>query len=275
MAWYNPVSWFKGSGSTGSQPFDPSAPGPTTGIGPKPGNTLSGPTGELGRPDPNVDWHQPVFPSLDPGEKRAGLVGYDPRGYRTGAQTSALAEKMREMLPKMQEDYLQRGHSRERQGAKLGLQEDVKDIRESASSRGLLYSGLRQGSEAAASAERSSEMARGIAQVNRNTELMDMANKLDLQAIDQAFDIQNMEQQRYDLIENEINLLRQQDADIAGALGGFGGNLLGRVLGNRFGTSTETALGANFPEAGYNDSYADYSGIGDFGLPGIDRGMYS
>jgi hypothetical protein len=60
------------------------------------------------------------------------------------------------------------------------------------------------------------------------------AQEYDLKAIQTAFDIRNLEQGRYDLLENEILIDIQNKADVNAGLLGAAGTIGGKFAGNYF-----------------------------------------
>lgn len=99
-------------------------------------------------------------------------------------QSYEQAKKTRAQLPMMQ----QTARSQIGDAARVGLEDQLGGIREQASGRGLLYSGLRQAGEAGARAQMGADVARGTAQANRALE--DQAWGAEQQAL------QNMMQKR-------------------------------------------------------------------------------
>lgn len=157
------------------------------------------------------------------------------------------AKDFREDIPEMAQAQ---GEELKRQG-QASLDAGIKDIRKGMSSRGLLYSGLRQGKEAGLRGQVAMQMARGQAEIN--SELEDLARAKEYQA--SRYGLQGYEEAltRYENLYNKQmeNALRRrkQMSQIAGAAGYAAGTAMGWANENK----QDNGLVAG-------QSYIDYSG---------------
>jgi len=134
------------------------------------------------------------------------------------------ASQYREALPGFQEDQGNRAADQRR----MQLASQMKQIKSNANSRGLLYSGLRQGAEVAAAGDTMRNIAADRMRIN--AALQDRANAMETGAIDQDVSILGAEGGASDsafaaqMQQNQAN--QGLIAAGAGALGTLGGSYL-------------------------------------------------
>lgn len=115
--------------------------------------------------------------------------------------------------------------------ARRGLAQKMADIKAGASSRGLLYSGLRKGEEAAAAGASASGLAAERANINKQTE--NQAQQMENSAISAGMDLQKQKQQIADYNANQQLQSQQQKSGLMKGLGGAAGGLIGTAAGGR------------------------------------------
>lgn len=155
------------------------------------------------------------FPQID---ERVGQLNDEQRSE---------AGRFRNDLPGLKEQQFNLA----RDQAAQGLKGQTRDIRQGASSRGLLYSGLRQGAENAAQGSASSGLSAQREAINRK--LGQQANEMDQSSIQSGVDLMALRRNREDLM-NGANKSDQERASGAksGIMGGFG-SLLGGIAGRK------------------------------------------
>lgn len=124
---------------------------------------------------------------------------------------------------------------KERQGelagndSRLALSQKLNDIKQNASSRGLLYSGLRQGAESGAAAQAGGDLAAQREAINQRLE--SQGNAFDTQAIQTGMGVANQQQGMNDFVYNQALAQRQQRNQALGGLGQGIGALAGSTAG--------------------------------------------
>lgn len=109
------------------------------------------------------------------------------------------------------------------------LAQKLADVRSGANRRGLLYSGLRQGAERGAGSDAASTMA--SSRMNINNAVDDQANALDSQALNSAFQVQQMQQDLNDTAYQDALTRRKQSMGIMSMLGAGLGGIAGAQAG--------------------------------------------
>lgn len=140
-----------------------------------------------------------------------------------------ISDKFRRDAPAIQEKGIGAIGDEERKNAKSGIQ----DIRKGASSRGLLYSGLRQGAEAGRIGESQSRIAGRAADLSDKIE--QQKDYLDQQAVDAGLNKQSAElgMARSDYANN-LKASQERSSGIkkiAGMIGNVGGMAMGGMGG--------------------------------------------
>lgn len=144
----------------------------------------------------------------------------DPRLRSMRDKQFQLAQEYREKAPGLAEQrYALAGDQ-----ARRGLQGDIKQIGTSANSRGLLYSGLRQGAEAQAGQQAASGLAQRRASIIGDVE--GQQNQMDRSAIQSGLNVQNIEQGRLDQIYQDAMKRRQEQMALNQSPVGIIGNVL-------------------------------------------------
>lgn len=176
-------------------------------------------------------------------------------GYRQNTlkdQMFSEAEQFRKDLPGIAGEQ---SGLLEKQG-QAAIDQGTKDIRKGYSSRGLLYSGLRQGAESSLRGQVASELASGRAQLNR--ELEDLARAKEYEATKYGLQGYEEARQRYENLYNQQmqNALerRRRVSQIGGAVGYLAGSYLGSKP-----EQAQMDTGPGIETTG--QSYTDYSGI--------------
>jgi hypothetical protein len=105
------------------------------------------------------------------------------------------------------------------------LASDIAGVQTRANSRGLLYSGLRQGSEIGAASRAGSDLAKKRMQINQEAE--SQADDYDSQALQSGVGLQQLEQQRLDR-DYEYAIEKKKEKSI---WGDGSGKLVGGLLG--------------------------------------------
>lgn len=156
-----------------------------------------------------------------------GPAGMDPRLHDALQGQLDYAKEFRSSLPGMQQEA---GGVAENQ-SKRQLAGDLVRNKQNASSRGLLYSGVKQMGDASAQAQ--SQAGLNAKKFSVNKELEGQANEAEQQAIKAAQDQQNLESdlrgQMYDVALSNANAKR----GALGALGGAVGSAVGAGLGKK------------------------------------------
>lgn len=189
----------------------------------------------LTSPDRNYATNS-ILKHLGNAGKKENVMGIANRilgGYRQGELKNELtseAKKFRADLPEMQAE--QSGLLRKE--AERTLEGGVRDIRKGYSTRGLLYSGLRQGAESGLKGQVAAEMARQQAGIN--AELEDLARAREYQAARIGLEGYEEARNRFEELYNKQmqNALsrRRRIANLGGAVGyGVGAYLGGRDTG--------------------------------------------
>jgi hypothetical protein len=128
---------------------------------------------------------------------------------------------------------------KERQGelagndSRLALSQKLNDIKQNASSRGLLYSGLRQGAESGAAAQAGGDLAAQREAINQRLE--GQGNAFDTQAIQTGMGVANQQQGMNDFVYNQALAQRQQKSQAMGGLGEGLGALAGSTAAKKKG----------------------------------------
>jgi len=140
-----------------------------------------------------------------------------------------ISDKFRKEAPTIQEKGIGAIGDEERRSAKAGIQ----DIRKGASSRGLLYSGLRQGAEAGRIGESQSRIAGRAADLSDQIE--QQKDNLDNQAVQAGLSKQAAElgMASEDYASN-LEKAKQRTSGIkkiAGMIGNVGGSAMGSAMG--------------------------------------------
>lgn len=117
------------------------------------------------------------------------------------------------------------------ESARQGLSQKLANIRSGANSRGLLYSGLRQGAEAGAGSDAAGQVAQERAQIN--TAVEDQANSLDSQALNSAFSVQKAQQELNDSAYQDALKRKSQGMSLMGMVGGAAGSIGGMAAGSK------------------------------------------
>lgn len=169
---------------------------------------------------------QQGYQFLDRANRRIGNVpGY--QGYQIGPESQGLlnqqqtaAKQFRSGLPA----YEQQQYLGAENNARRNLANKMSGITGNYASRGLLYSGLKQGAQSQAGSDTASQLAQQ--RMGINTGALDMANQMENQAIQSGMQTQAMKQQ---LKDDEYNRnLQYQQASQQGA-GGLTRNLGGGI----------------------------------------------
>ena len=191
----------------------------------------------------------------------AGIIGI---GQQEGEQEAiakaqgtqdALAQKRLEYQRKLSKEasdfrdklpgYKNEAFNIQEDSAKLGLAKDLSDVRKDANSRGLLYSGIRQGAEADTLANFYADQSSERAKINQGAE--DIARGMEEKALGVGLlgqqEQQALNDRAYDMA------LQQRAARGSGVskLMGVGGGLLGGMAGKKgpsTGESINTAAGS-------------------------------
>lgn len=112
--------------------------------------------------------------------------------------------------------------------ARANVAGGTQDVTRSSNQRGLLYSGLRQGGQAAVGAQAANQLANQTAGFNQYAN--QVANQMDAQAIGTGLMAQQQQQQANDFNYNQALNLYNQRSQALGGLGGVLGQVGGRAL---------------------------------------------
>jgi len=148
------------------------------------------------------------------------------RGYedqRKAAQADAA--NFRSSMPGLN----QMATSQQGEEGRLGLAKKLTDIKRGASSRGLLYSGIKQGADQEAATGLASELS-GQA-YSTNQALENQAKQMEDQAVDAGLNEQNMKQKANQQAYQTALQRRQENQAGLGSLMGGAGSLFGSILG--------------------------------------------
>lgn len=147
------------------------------------------------------------------------------------------AKEFREQLPETEQKLIgQLGQETSR-----GLNKNIQGIREGASSRGLLYSGMRQGAEAGARNQAGGLLARGQQGIKES--LRKQAESLDNQAIQSGIDIQQSQQRIADMAYQQALAEMQSENSMFGSIMGAVGTAVGMAYGGPAGAAAGGAAG--------------------------------
>lgn len=142
----------------------------------------------------------------------------DPRLGALRDQQLNQAKDFRAGLPQYQENQFNAAADASRRQ----LAGDISGVRKSANQRGMLYSGLRQGAEAAAGGNAAAALAKRRVAINQ--ESGERADALDNQALQSGMAVQQLEQKRLDTAyERALDRQKQKQAGLGSIAGGFGG----------------------------------------------------
>ncbi len=148
-------------------------------------------------------------------------LSLDPRLKDLQAQTVAQAESFQNNLP----GYQQNLYNQAENSGRLGLAQKMAGIKASANSRGLLYSGLKQGQEATAGGENAANLARQRAGINEQSQAI--SNRMNQSAIQSGLEMQGAQQQMADQnYQTQLGQAQQKQQAAKGLISGFG-----RMLG--------------------------------------------
>lgn len=146
-------------------------------------------------------------------------------------------KQLRDKQAKQAQDYRENmSNMKEEQGvqsqenARQTLANRLANIRAGSNSRGLLYSGLRQGAESQAGTDTAGQVAQERAQINNSVE--DQANQLDSTALNSAFQTQGLQQQLNDSAYQDALQRRKQGISLLGTVGGALGGMVGAGAGS-------------------------------------------
>lgn len=146
----------------------------------------------------------------------------DPRLKEIRDRQYGLASEYREKAPGL----AQQRYSLAEDQSRTNLSDKYRDITKSANQRGLLYSGLKTSSEAEASGEAASGLAKTRAGIN--DEIRSRQEALDQSAFETGAKVQQLEQARLDTMYNQaMNARREQLAQQSSPFGIVGGILKG------------------------------------------------
>lgn len=119
--------------------------------------------------------------------------------------------------------------------SRRGLAEQISGIKQGASQRGLLYSGLRSGAESNAASGAQSDLAAQRAQINQNLE--DTAQGMEQGALQSGMQrYGNQLQESSDTYQQALQRMKDQQSQqsgILGAAGSVGGMLLGNFMDSK------------------------------------------
>lgn len=139
------------------------------------------------------------------------------------------AKKFRAQMGDMSQKQYQQAEDTSRRG----LAESMSGIKQGASQRGLLYSGLRSGAEANAASGAQSDLAAQRAEINQNLE--NTAQGMEQGALQSGMQRYGTQlQQSSDTYQQALQKMKDQQAQqagIMGAAGSVGGMLLGGMPG--------------------------------------------
>jgi hypothetical protein len=164
-------------------------------------------------------------PDRSPG---AFIPEVDPRLQNISTQQTSQAQNFRSNLP----TYTQDKYNIASDMAKQKLGQDMNAIRSGASSRGLLYSGLREGREAQAQGAMVSNLARQRTDINRDAE--NEARGMEMGAINSGMSLQQANQARQDAIYNAALDKYMNRKSPGQAIGGILGSVGGMAAGGAF-----------------------------------------
>lgn len=150
----------------------------------------------------------------------------DPRLAQMRDQQLQQAKSFRTELPTYKDSQFNAAADASRRA----LAGEVAGVRRSANSRGLLYSGLRQGAEAAASGNAAAALAKRRVAINQESN--DRADALDNQALQSGLAIQGLEQNRLDTAYDRALGRQKAKAAAQSSFASGAGGLLGS-LGKR------------------------------------------
>lgn len=155
--------------------------------------------------------------------------GVDPEIYKQQLEQQRQAKEFEANAPKMGEDIYNRVAGNERKN----LAKQMSGVRNNYSSRGLLYSGLRQGDELATQEQSGSRLASARAGINKD--LNDQVQNMNDMAIKSGLDIQQQSQGIQDQVFNQALMNMQNSMSSNAALGGAVGQAAGSYLGSKSG----------------------------------------
>lgn len=156
--------------------------------------------------------------SRDPSKN--GIPELDPRiGQIANEQRGAMNEAMQ------LEDPRDRLMNEALGTTRRDLAEQIKDTRQNASSRGLLYSNLRSDEEAKVTANAAKNFAGRAGQIAAYNPSKAVVDSLEQGLIDTQFNIRNLEQDRYDIIYNERSVREAERNMALGQVGQAAGNI--------------------------------------------------
>lgn len=168
----------------------------------------------------------------------------DPRLKAIAAEQDKAAEDFKNNLPA----YKNEQYNMAADTMKRGLAGDLKGIDQAANGRGLLYSGLRQGSRAQTQMGLAGNLSQAKADVNQAAE--DQARQLEMNAIGTGMGMLNAnmgnQQLAYQQALNKYAAQQAQKGAIGGMLGSIGGAAFGGAGGAIAGNQAGSALGGLF-----------------------------
>lgn len=137
------------------------------------------------------------------------------------------AQAFRDQLPQ----YKDESFRLQEDSAKKTLAKDLSNVRTAANSRGLLYSGLREGAEAGTIGDFYADQAGQKAKINQTAE--DTARGMEEKALGMGMQMQQQAQQQQDkAYDMALQARAGRQSGMAGIMGG-GGNFLGGILGKK------------------------------------------
>jgi hypothetical protein len=159
------------------------------------------------------------------GQKGPNAPGVDPALIALKQKQVANANAFRKNLPNMQGQMT----SQLEEQAQGQLHDTVGTIRQNASNRGLLYGGLRAGSEGKARAGIAKNLAAGKMDINSMTNTA--ADQMDLDAIQSGINIQKSQQEIQNNVYAQALAKMQGQGAILGSIFSAGGSILGGKMG--------------------------------------------
>ncbi len=185
---------------------------------------------------------QNAYDVLSPPPTQPTAPGQDPTLAAVKGQQVADAKTFRAGLPATQKDLYEGAYKSERQN----LAKNIQGVRNNANQRGLLYSGIEQGSELGQRNNSDANLAQAKAEINNSTN--DMANQMDANAVQSGI----MQQQSLASVQDQT--MSQALANMAARRATYSG--IGQGVGAAAGT-----YAANQSAQRYNPNATSY-GVG-------------
>lgn len=155
--------------------------------------------------------------------------GMDPEILRQQQEQQRQAKEFEKNIPRMGEDIYGQVAKTERKN----LAKQMSGVKSDASRRGILYSGIRQGSELEAQASSGSRLATARSGINRD--LNNALQEMNDMAMRSGLNIQQQQQGIEDQIMGQALANMQNSLSAGSALGGAVGTIGGAYLGSKAG----------------------------------------